>query len=108
MMNQDASSPEAHHTSLKTRMRIARLRRAIANRPVVFIVGLEDDQFPLYRAVNEDQLAEERRTLYVGMTRAKDRLFLFAARQRDSRAKRRSRFVDPLIGRVITPVAGRQ
>jgi superfamily I DNA/RNA helicase/DNA polymerase III epsilon subunit-like protein len=76
--------------------------------PVVFIVGLEDDQFPLYRAVNEDQLAEERRTLYVGMTRAKDRLFLFAARQRDGRAKRRSRFVDPLIGRVITPVAGRQ
>jgi voltage-gated potassium channel len=39
MINQDASSPEAHHTSLKTRLRIARLRRTIANRPVVFIAS---------------------------------------------------------------------
>jgi voltage-gated potassium channel len=35
----DASTPEAHHTSLKTRMRVARLRRTIANRPVVFIAA---------------------------------------------------------------------
>ena len=35
----DSSSQEAHHVSLKNRMRIARLRRAIANRPVLFIVG---------------------------------------------------------------------
>ena len=76
--------------------------------PVVFIVGVEDDQFPLYRATGVDQLAEERRTLYVGMTRAKDRLFLFSSRQRDGRGKTRSRFLGPLIGRVITPVAGQE
>ena len=41
----------------------------------VFIASVEDDQFPIYRATDAARLAEERRTLYVAMTRAKDRLF---------------------------------
>ena len=35
----DASTPEAHHLSLKNRLRIARLRRTIANRPVLFVAA---------------------------------------------------------------------
>src|SRR5262249_37465667 len=47
---------------------------------VVFIVGLEDGVLPLHWGEpDEAMLAEERRLFYVGMTRAKDRLFLSRA-----------------------------
>lgn len=48
----------------------------------VFIAGLEDGILPLYRAKTEEELAEEKRLLYVGMTRAKERLFLSRAIKR--------------------------
>ena len=45
--------------------------------PVVFIVGLEDGVFPHYRSMTDSaQLEEERRLLYVGVTRARERLYL--------------------------------
>ena len=45
--------------------------------PVVFMVGMEEGLFPGSRAFdNEDELEEERRLAYVGMTRAMQRLFL--------------------------------
>ena len=51
--------------------------------PYVFIVGMEEGLFPLRRALeNEDELEEERRLAYVGMTRAEQVLFLTAARSR--------------------------
>ncbi len=53
--------------------------------PVVFIVGLEEGLFPSARSSDiEADLEEERRLMYVGMTRAMDRLFLTFARQRRS------------------------
>ncbi len=53
--------------------------------PVVFVVGLEDGVFPHMRALtNPADVEEERRLLYVAMTRAKSRLFLSAARRRMS------------------------
>jgi superfamily I DNA/RNA helicase/DNA polymerase III epsilon subunit-like protein len=55
----------------------------------VYIVGAEDNQLPGYRALeNDDQhdIQEARRLLYVGMTRAKDRLVLTRALQRDGRS----------------------
>ncbi len=45
--------------------------------PVVFIIGLEDGVFPHYRSMGDPaQLEEERRLMYVGVTRARERLYL--------------------------------
>jgi len=51
--------------------------------PFVFISGLEDGLFPLARAFDEpDELEEERRLFYVGITRAQRKLYLTFARSR--------------------------
>ncbi len=51
--------------------------------PVVFIVGLEEDIFPHSRSKDdENELEEERRLCYVGMTRAEERLYLTSAASR--------------------------
>ncbi len=51
--------------------------------PVVFLVGMEEGIFPGYKSINEPQeLEEERRLCYVGITRAKEKLHLTCARQR--------------------------
>jgi DNA helicase-2/ATP-dependent DNA helicase PcrA len=45
--------------------------------PVVFIIGLEDGVFPHYRSMGDPAaLEEERRLMYVGVTRARERLYL--------------------------------
>ena len=51
--------------------------------PFIFISGLEEGLFPLYRTQeSEAELEEERRLFYVGITRAQSRLFLTYARSR--------------------------
>jgi len=53
--------------------------------PCVFLVGMEDRLFPSGMALDsddEDALGEERRLCYVGITRAREQLFMSAARQR--------------------------
>ena len=51
--------------------------------PVVFLVGLEQGLFPSYRSLDDPAaLEEERRLCYVGITRAKERLFLSHASER--------------------------
>ena len=51
--------------------------------PIVFITGLEDGLFPLFRSLdNRKELEEERRLFYVGLTRAKDRVYLLYATHR--------------------------
>ncbi len=51
--------------------------------PVVFLVGMEEGIFPGYKSIGEPkELEEERRLCYVGITRAKENLFLTCARQR--------------------------
>jgi DNA helicase-2/ATP-dependent DNA helicase PcrA len=50
--------------------------------PAVFIVGMEEGVFPHQRSIDEQNVEEERRLAYVGITRAMDRLYLVHARTR--------------------------
>jgi DNA helicase-2/ATP-dependent DNA helicase PcrA len=53
--------------------------------PVVFLTGMEDGTFPHMRAMNEpEELEEERRLAYVGITRAQERLYLTRAAVRSA------------------------
>jgi DNA helicase-2/ATP-dependent DNA helicase PcrA len=71
----------------------------------VFIVGCEEGAFPHMRALEEGGEEEERRLCYVGITRAKRRLYMTWARERRlfGRAERNlpSRFVDELPGELV-------
>ena len=51
--------------------------------PIVFLVGMEEGIFPGYKTISEPkELEEERRLAYVGITRAKEKLFLTCSKQR--------------------------
>ena len=51
--------------------------------PVVFLVGMEEGLFPHARTLmNETEIEEERRLCYVGITRAKEKLFLSSTKMR--------------------------
>ena len=68
---------------------------------VVFLVGLEEGLMPHVRSLErEDAIEEERRLVYVGMTRARERLFLSWAQSRQVFGQRRtsqpSRFLEEL------------
>ena len=71
----------------------------------VFLVGLVDGTLPLVHADTTDQVEEERRLLYVGITRAREHLSLSWALSRSpgGRASRRpSRFLDGLLQGVVS------
>jgi DNA helicase-2/ATP-dependent DNA helicase PcrA len=69
--------------------------------PIVFITGLEEGLFPLLTS-NDDEhnLEEERRLMYVGITRAREKLYLCHALTRlrfgESSSATRSRFIDEI------------
>jgi DNA helicase-2/ATP-dependent DNA helicase PcrA len=69
--------------------------------PLVFIIGMEEGLLPHYRRGEEiEDLEEERRLCYVGITRAKEKLFLSRAERRSTfgtgHANLASRFLDEL------------
>ena len=72
----------------------------------VFIVGMEEGIFPHSRAlVDQNELEEERRLAYVGITRAKQKLFLTHAWSRNlygsSQYNPPSRFLDEIPGELL-------
>jgi DNA helicase II / ATP-dependent DNA helicase PcrA len=74
--------------------------------PVVFLTGLEDGTFPHMRSLADtDQLAEERRLAYVGLTRARERLYISRAAVRTAWGVPNefpaSRFLDDLPEELI-------
>ncbi len=74
--------------------------------PVVFIPGFEDGIFPsIQSAMDPEELEEERRLAYVGITRAKERLYLVHVRERmifgKTQYNPRSRFVDEIPEELV-------
>ncbi|MFJ2028989.1 ATP-dependent DNA helicase UvrD2 [Streptosporangium sp. NPDC087985] len=67
----------------------------------VFLVGVTDGMLPIIHARTPEQVEEERRLLYVGITRARAHLTLSwaLARSQGGRPRRPSRFLDGLAGR---------
>jgi DNA helicase-2/ATP-dependent DNA helicase PcrA len=79
--------------------------------PVVFLMGMEDGVFPHLRAIGEpDQLEEERRLAYVGLTRAQQRLFVSHAWCRTifggTQYNPPSRFLDEIPKSLVHEVQG--
>jgi DNA helicase-2/ATP-dependent DNA helicase PcrA len=79
--------------------------------PVVFMTGMEEGLFPHSRsAESEEELEEERRLCYVGMTRAKEKLILTHASERRlygyPQANLVSRFVSEIPEELITRSGG--
>ena len=69
--------------------------------PVVFLIGMEEGLFPSYRSIGEKrELEEERRLCYVGITRAKEYLYLTCAKQRtifgSTSCNKISRFIEEI------------
>lgn len=73
--------------------------------PIVFVVGLDEGLFPGKRSIDEGNVEEERRLFYVGITRAREKLFLTSSKSRRNYGKpifyKPSRFVDEIIDKVI-------
>ncbi len=76
--------------------------------PVVFMIGMEEGLFPLSRAAEDhDELEEERRLAYVGITRAQEELFLTNAFSRMLYGRRQanipSRFIEEIDDDLVQP-----
>ncbi len=74
--------------------------------PVVFLTGMEHGVFPHQRSMtDEKELAEERRLAYVGLTRARERLYLTRAEQRSlwgqSQYNPASQFLDEIPSHLL-------
>ena len=73
--------------------------------PVVFMAGMEDGLFPHFLAEEDNDIQEERRLCYVGMTRAMERLYLSAAETRKIYGRviqhKTSRFIEELPKNLI-------
>lgn len=75
--------------------------------PVVFIVGMEEGVLPHYRSMDDPaQMEEERRLCYVGITRAKSRIYLCRAYRRmlmgNTQANPPSRFIADIPGELFS------
>lgn len=69
--------------------------------PIVFLAGMEEGVFPSYRSIGEEsEMEEERRLCYVGITRAREKLFLTFTKSRtlfgNTTYNRQSRFIDEI------------
>jgi len=73
--------------------------------PVIFITGLEEGLFPISRSFESTkELEEERRLFYVGLTRAKEKVFLSYCHHRKrfgDMVNLKSRFLDEIPGNLI-------
>ncbi len=96
LTNVDRHDPQAEAITLMTLHNAKGLEF-----PYVFIAGLEDGLFPLARAFDDPaMLEEERRLFYVGVTRARRKLYLLHARSR----RRAGEIIDCIPSSFLKPI----
>lgn len=80
--------------------------------PVVFLVGMEEGLFPHNMSLMENNLEEERRLCYVGITRTKERLYLTNAKRRMLYGKENmnipSRFISEIDEKLIEKIGPKE
>lgn len=80
--------------------------------PVVFLVGMEEGLFPHNMSLMENNLEEERRLCYIGITRAKERLYLTNAKRRMLYGKENmnipSRFISEIDEKLIEKIGPKE
>ena len=80
--------------------------------PVVFLVGMEEGIFPHNMSLMENNLEEERRLCYVGITRAKERLYITNAKRRMLYGKDNmnmpSRFINEIDEKLIEKIGPKE
>jgi len=81
--------------------------------PVVFIIGVEENVFPHSRSIGDnDEMEEERRLMYVGITRAEERLYITCAQTRTlfgrSGYNNPSRFISEISDDILEHVTLKQ
>lgn len=64
---------------------------------VVFIIDVNEEMIPHKKAVVEEDIEEERRMFYVGMTRAKQYLYLYLVKERYNKEMFMSRFIEEIL-----------
>lgn len=64
---------------------------------IVFVLDVNEENIPYKKAVLDEEIEEERRMMYVAMTRAKEDLFLCCPRQKYNKSLEMSRFIRELI-----------
>lgn len=95
----DGDEPDPRRMPLSERVAMMTVHAAKGKEwPVVFLIGADDDELPRWFADDE---AEERRVLYVAMTRAKRRLCILWAVETSGRSRELSRFLRALPADVI-------
>jgi DNA helicase-2/ATP-dependent DNA helicase PcrA len=91
--NQDGSGQNIHMMTLHSSKGL--------EFPYVFIIGMEEGLLPHSRSfVDEDELEEERRLCYVGITRAKEKLYLTFAERRQTREGYSNQIPSRFLGEI--------
>lgn len=72
---------------------------------IVFMPGMEEGLFPMGSIDKEEELEEERRLCYVGITRAREKLYVCSAKMRrvygETKVRKNSRFLEEIPIRLI-------
>lgn len=102
-----APQPKNHQTISSNAVTLMTLHAAKGLEfPVIFMVGMEEGLFPHSRSLlDRQELEEERRLCYVGLTRAKEKIYLTYARRRlffgQHSCNSVSRFIEDLPGELL-------
>ncbi|GAA5834422.1 hypothetical protein JCM11251_007984 [Rhodosporidiobolus azoricus] len=103
MLATDADTSDAKSDAQQAKVTISTCHAAKGLEwPIVFVPACEDGTYPFFRASEQDEVDEERRLLYVAITRAQGFCFLSHANQRMAGADMKQKELSPFLSTVST------